>query len=118
MPETATPARDGSWRSRPPCVFRRDPARDVGGVLRLADGETAAVKVEHHRARGAPRARRRWTEDLAADAASRRRNGDLAHVDIGVEFGGAFPQLRCGGGLLPPHLPDSALMPHHSTPTP
>src|SRR5215472_17439710 len=30
-------------------VFRRDPARDVGGVLRWADGEATAVKVEHHR---------------------------------------------------------------------
>src|SRR5262249_4149961 len=53
-----------------------------------------------HRPRAAPRARRRWTEDLAADAASRRRNGDLAHVDIGVELGGAFRQLRCGDWLL------------------
>jgi hypothetical protein len=35
-------------------VFRRDPARDVGGVLRLAEGKAAAVKVEHHRARAAP----------------------------------------------------------------
>src|SRR5262249_56793616 len=58
------------------------------------------VKIEHHRARAGPLARRRWAEDLAADAASRRRNGDPAHTDIGVELGGAFRQLRCCDWLL------------------
>ena len=62
--------------------------------------KSAAVKVEHHRARTARGARRRWTEDLAADAAGRRRNGDLAHADIGVELGGALRQFRCCDWLL------------------
>src|SRR5262249_7561172 len=35
-----------------------------------------------------------------ADAASRRRNGDLGHADLGVELGGALRQLRRRERLL------------------
>src|SRR5690349_6829068 len=73
-------------------VFRRDPARDVGGVLRLADGEAAAVQVEHHGARAAAASRGRRAENLAAYAAGGRRNGELRDADLRVELGGALRQ--------------------------
>src|SRR5262249_53441814 len=66
----------------------------------LHTGPVIAGVVEHHRARAGPRLRRRRTEDLTADAASRRRNGDLGHADLGVELGGALRQVRRRERLL------------------
>src|SRR5215831_8893983 len=95
----ATPSSRAS-RSHHHRVFRRYPARDVGGVLRLADGKPAAVKVEHHWTRAGAGGRGRWAEDLAAYAAGRRRNGDLRDADLRVEFGGAFREVRRCDWLL------------------